>query len=104
MPTPEQLEEYHNLIRAPIVSEKSMEQAQRENKYHFEVHPDANKIQIRAAIEAVFDVHVTKVNTLNVKGKMRQRSYRHRTGKTARRKKAIVTLAPGDSIDIVRGA
>jgi len=101
MRLPEQMEEYRNMIRAPIISEKSMEQAERENKYHFEVHSDANKVQIRHAIEALFDVRVIKVNTLNVKGKARQRSYRHRTGKTARRKKAIVTVAPGDHIDLV---
>ena len=101
MRLPEQLEEYRNMIRAPIISEKSMEQAEQENKYHFEVHSDANKIQIRHAIEALFDVRVIKVNTINVKGKARQRSYRHRTGKTARRKKAIVTVAPGDHIDLV---
>ena len=101
MRLPEQLEEYRNMIRAPIISEKSMEQAERENKYHFEVHPDANKVQIRHAIEALFDVRVIKVNTINVRGKARQRSYRHRTGKTARRKKAIVTVAPGDHIDLV---
>ncbi len=101
MRLPEQLEEYRNMIRAPIISEKSMEQAEQENKYHFEVHSDANKIQIRHAIEALFDVRVIKVNTMNVKGKARQRSYRHRTGKTARRKKAIVTVAPGDHIDLI---
>ena len=104
MPTAEQLEGYHNIIRAPIISEKSMGQAEQENKYHFEVHPDANKIQIRDAIEAVFNVRVIKVNTLNVKGKTRRRSYRHRTGKTARRQKAIVTLAPGARIDLIQGA
>jgi len=101
MRLPEQLEEYRNIIRAPIITEKSMEQAEQENKYHFEVHPDANKIQIRYAIEALFDVRVLKVNTINVKGKARQRSYRHRTGKTARVKKAIVTIAPGDHIELV---
>ena len=69
---------------------------------HFEVRSDANKVQIRSAIEALFDVHVLKVNTMNVKGKARRRSYRHRTGKTARVKKAIVTLAPGDQIELVQ--
>ena len=102
MRLPEQLEEYRNIIRAPIITEKSMEQAEQENKYHFAVHPDANKVQIRYAIEALFDVRVVKVNTMNVKGKARQRSYRHRTGKTARSKKAIVTLAPGDRIELVQ--
>ncbi len=102
MRLPEQLEEYRNIIRSPIITEKSMEQAEQENKYHFEVRSDANKVQIRSAIEALFDVRVVKVNTMNVKGKARQRSYRHRTGKTARLKKAIVTLAPGDQIELVQ--
>ena len=102
MRLPKQLEEYRNIIRAPIITEKSMEQAEQEGKYHFAVHPDANKIQIRDAIEALFDVRVVKVNTINVKGKTRQRSYRHRTGRTARLKKAIVTLAPGDQIELVQ--
>ena len=104
MPTSEQLNEYRNIIRAPIISEKSMGQAEQENKYHFEVHPGANKIQVREAIEALFDVRVVKVNTLIVKGKTRQRSYRHRTGKTAQQKKAIVTLAAGDHIDLIEVA
>jgi len=102
MRLPEQLEEYRNIIRSPIITEKSMEQAERANKYHFVVRSDANKVQIRSAIEALFDVRVVKVNTMNVKGKARQRSYRHRAGKTARVKKAIVTLAPGDQIEIVQ--
>ena len=104
MPTSEQLNEYRSIIRAPIISEKSMGQAEQENKYHFEVHPEANKIQVREAIEALFNVRVVKVNTLTIKGKTRQRSYRHRTGKTARQKKAIVTLAAGDHIDLIEVA
>ncbi len=102
MRLPEQVEEYRNIIRSPIITEKSMAQAEQQSKYHFEVHADANKVQIRDAIEALFDVRVIKVNTINVKGKQRQRSYRHRTGKTARVKKAIVTLAPGDRIELVQ--
>ena len=103
MPTSEQLEQYRELIRSPLISEKSMGQAENEGKYHFEVHPAANKIQIRDAIEALFNVRVTRVNTMNVKGKTRRRSYRHRTGRTALRKKAIVTLAAGDRIDLIQG-
>ena len=97
----DQLEEYRNIIRAPIITEKSMEQAEQQNKYHFEVHSAANKVQIRYAVEALFNVRVEKVNTVNVKGKARQRSYRHQTGMTARRKKAIVTLASGDHIELI---
>jgi large subunit ribosomal protein L23 len=78
-----------------------MEQADQLNKYHFVVSAGANKVEIRQAVEAIFNVRVAKVNTINVKGKARQRSYRHRTGRTARVKKAIVTLVPGDRIDLL---
>lgn len=78
-----------------------MADAESLNKYHFRVHPDANKVEIRRAIEILFGVQVTAVNTLNVAGKSRRRSYRYRVGKTARWKKAIVTLAPGHSIPVV---
>ena len=102
--TSEDLNFYRSIILHPVVTEKSMEQAETLRKYHFKVHPEANKIQIRQAIEALFDVRVTDVNTLNVLGKSRRRSYRYRTGKTAHWKKAIVTLAPGNSIQIVQTA
>lgn len=104
MLTTEQLNFHRSIILRPVITEKGMEQGETINKYHFHVHPEANKIQIRQAIEALFDVRVTKVNTMNVKGKVRQRSYRHRTGKTAAVKKAIVTLAPGDHIDLIETA
>ena len=101
MLTTEQLDFYRGMILRPVITEKGMEEAETLNKYHFHVHPDANKIQIRQAIEALFGVRVTKVNTMNVKGKVRRRSYLHRSGKTASAKKAIVTLAPGDRIDLI---
>jgi large subunit ribosomal protein L23 len=95
---------YRSIILQPVVTEKSMEQAEEQRKYHFKVHTSANKIQIRHAIEALFNVHVTDVNTMNVVGKSRRRSYRYRTGKTAHWKKAIVTLAKGETIEIVQTA
>ena len=85
----------------PIVTEKSMGQSEGMNKYHFRVHLEANKVEIRRAIEALFDVRVTRVNTMTVQGKSRRRSYRYRLGKTAHWKKAIVTLAKGDEIDFI---
>ena len=102
--TSEDLNFYRSIILQPVVTEKSMEQAEKMRKYHFKVHSSANKIQVRQAVEALFDVRVTEVNTLNVLGKSRRRSYRYRTGKTAHWKKAIVTLAPGNTIDIVQTA
>lgn len=97
----DQLNYYRSIIQRPVVTEKSMREAEELNKYTFEVHPEANKVEIGRAIESLFDVTVTGVNTMRVAGKERRRSYRYRTGRTAERKKAIVTLAEGDSIDVV---
>ena len=101
MLTTEQLNYYRQIIRRPVVTEKSMRQSERKNRYTFEVAPDANKVEIRRAVEALFDVDVTKVNTMRIAGKERRRSFRHRSGRTAERKKAVVTLAEGDTIDVV---
>ena len=101
MLTSQDINRFRTIIRQPIVTEKSMEQAETLGKYHFRVHSDANKVEIRRAVEALFSVEVMAVNTMNVLGKSRRRSYRYRAGKTARWKKAIVTLAPGHSIDVV---
>lgn len=95
--------EQRAIILRPLVTEKSMRESTEANKYSFKVDPRANKIQIAQAIEAIFNVRVTAVNTMNVQGKARRRSYKYRVGKTARWKKAIVTLAPGSTIDILEG-
>lgn len=92
----------YEIIKSPLVTEKTM-QATAIHKYSFSVAPDANKIEIRQAIEKVFGVHVTKVNTLNVKGKSRRRG-RAPMGKTPDWKKAIVTLVEGDHIDVFERA
>lgn len=88
-----------DIIIRPVVSEKSYGLAESAGKYTFEVAGDSNKIEIREAVEAQFHVHVTAVNTLWVRGKKR-RLGRMPEGRTKRWKKAIVTLAPGDSIAI----
>lgn len=95
--------DYRAIILQPLVTEKSMRESQTENKYSFRVASGANKIQIRKAIEQIFNVRVLGVNTMNVHGKARRRSHKYRIGTTARWKKAIVTLAPGSSIDILEG-
>ncbi|MFP5321774.1 MAG: 50S ribosomal protein L23 [Acidimicrobiia bacterium] len=90
------------LIR-PVVSEKSYDLIEG-NVYTFVVHPDANRTQIRQAVEEVFGVRVVKVNTLNRKGK-RVRS--RRTGTFSTRpttKRAIVTVHADDTIDLFEGA
>jgi large subunit ribosomal protein L23 len=88
-----------DVVIEPIVSEKSYSLIEN-NVYTFKVHPSASKPEIRDAIEALFDVKVTRVNTLNRKGK-RQRNRRALTfGSRPDTKRAIVTLAEGDVIDL----
>lgn len=95
--------DHRAIILRPLVTEKSMRESSENNKYSFKVDPRSNKIQIARAIEAIFNVRVTDVHTMNVQGKSKRRSYKYRIGKTARWKKAIVTLAPGSTIDILEG-
>ena len=93
------MKDLRDVILEPVVSEKSYGLLE-SNVYTFKVHPDATKPQIRAAVESIFGVTVMKVNTLNRKGKrMRNR----RTGVMSRKassKRAMVTLADGDSIEL----
>ena len=86
-----------DILLRPVVSEKSYGLID-ENKYTFIVAPHVNKTQIRQAVEEVFRVKVTGVNTLNRQGKRRRT--RHGWGKRPDSKRAIVTLAEGDRIDI----
>ncbi len=95
--------DYQDVLRRPVITEKNtrlMEQGQ----YMFEVARDANKIQIKDAVEKTFDVTVLKVNVMNVRGKQRRRARRQgrmaSTGWTPSWKKAVVTLEEGDSIDL----
>jgi len=89
---------YDVLVR-PVVSEKSNIQAEELNQYVFEVAPGANKIQIKEAIEVIFDVTVTHVNTMVMPAK-RGRRGRNWYVRTKQWKKAVVTLADGDSIEL----
>ena len=88
----------HQVIVRPVVTEKSNDLVAQENQYVFEVHKDANKIEIRSAVEMVFGVRVSAVRTQFVRGNTRRvgRFY----GKRPSWKKAIVTLHDGDSIDL----
>ena len=86
------------IIVRPVVSEKSVDLMEGQNKYTFEVLKTATKPQIAQAIEEIFDVRVIKVNTMNVAGKPRR--VRFHQGHTRTWKKAIVTLAVGDSIEL----
>jgi large subunit ribosomal protein L23 len=89
-----------DILLRPVVSEKSYGLLD-EGKYTFVVAPDANKTQIKQAVEEVFRVKVTGVNTLNRQGKRRRT--RFGWGKRTDTKRAIVTLAEGDRIDIFGG-
>jgi large subunit ribosomal protein L23 len=91
-----------DVIIRPVVSEKSYALLDA-NAYTFLVHPEANKIQIRQAVESIFSVRVSKVNTINRPGK-RKRNRRQATfGKRPDTKRAVVTLVGDDKIDLFEG-
>ncbi|ADK68707.1 LSU ribosomal protein L23P [Olsenella uli DSM 7084] len=90
---------YEVIIR-PVVSERSFD-LMADGKYTFEVARSAPKEEIAAAVEKIFNVHVLKVNTMWVKPKNKR--VRYVTGKTRSWKKAVVTLAPGDQIEVFSG-
>lgn len=92
--------ESRDVIIRPIVSEKSFDMIEH-NRYTFEVDRRAKKPEIACAVEEVFHVTVTKVNTMNVTGKMRRQ--RTAKGLTRQWKKAIVTLKEGDKIEFFEG-
>ena len=94
----------YDILRRPIVTEKSAYQSSKLRQYVFEVLRKATKAQIKEAVEALFDVHVERVNVLQVppKRSRRGRSRRLRTRQSGI-KKAIVTLAEGQTIDILEG-
>ena len=89
------------LIR-PLMTEKSMQQKEVLNTVAFRVRTDANKVEIRAAVESVFNVKVTAVRTASYEGKLKRMG--RFQGRRADWKKAIVTLAPGHKIELVEGA
>ena len=89
--------DHRDVLIAPVVSEKTYALLD-DNKYTFVVHPDANKTEIKIAVEKIFGVKVTAVNTMNRKGKVRRT--RNGTGQRKDTKRAIVSVAAGQSIDI----
>ena len=90
------------ILREPVITEKSTNLAL-QGKYVFEVHARATKPEIKEAVEAAFDVTVKSVNTLRVRGRRPRRNFGRRSGNLPSKKKAIVTLAPGDSIELFAG-
>jgi len=91
----------HILIR-PLMTEKTMRQKDLLNTVAFRVKPDASKIEIRAAVEAVFNVKVADVRTANYEGKLKRMG--RFQGRRASWKKAVVALQPGHKIELIEGA
>ena len=91
---------HYDIIRSPVITEKSTA-ATEQDKVIFNVAKDATKPQIKEAVEALFRVKVTAVNTLNRKGKLKR--FRNMLGRQNDTKRAIVTLAEGQSIDVTTG-
>jgi large subunit ribosomal protein L23 len=93
------VKDVRDVILKPVVSEKSYALLD-SNVYTFVVHPTANKVEIRKAVESVFGVRVDKVNTLNRKGKRKRNRRTGAYGQRGDTKRALVTLAAGDKIDL----
>lgn len=89
--------EPHQVLLRPLVTEKGVHRANRNNQYAFEIHVDATKIDVRKAVESLFDVKVVKVRTQNRKGKNRR--FKYKMGRTADWKRAIVELHSDNRID-----
>jgi large subunit ribosomal protein L23 len=91
----------YDIIKAPIDTEKTDIQKEMYNKVSFEVDPTANRVEIRKAVEQIFDVKVQSVRTMHVRGKVKRRG--RIAGRTKNWKKAIVTLMPGSRITFFEG-
>lgn len=94
---PRKLDRYYRIVRRPRVTEKGLRMVERARSYPFEVHPTANKVEIRHAVEALFDVRVKSVRTMNMIGKYKRMG--RFFGKRPDWKKAIVTLREGHAIE-----
>jgi large subunit ribosomal protein L23 len=92
---------HYDIIRKPLITEKTSIQKENANQLSFEVDCKANRVEIRRAIESIFKVKVAKVRTMQVTGKVKRRG--RILGKRRDWKKAIVTLMPGERIDFFEG-
>jgi large subunit ribosomal protein L23 len=92
----------YDIIRRPIVTEKTNIQKDQANQVTFEVDPRANRIEVKRAVEMIFKVKVAETRTMRVTGKIKRRG--RVTGKRRDWKKAIVTLMPGQRIEFFEGA
>lgn len=93
------LDRSYHIIKAPILTEKATDDQQKRNAYHFRVPIDANKVEIRGAVERLFKVKVQSVNTVRPPVKARRRGWV--AGTTGQYKKALVVLREGDTIDLL---
>lgn len=90
------------ILKELCVTEKANELSSNQNKYVFEIYPKVNQIEVAKAVEKTFDVKVLKVNVLNRKGKRKRNRQNHnKMGQRASSKRAIVTLAEGDKIEMI---
>ena len=92
---------YYNIVKSPLVTEKTTIQKETSNQVSFKVSRKSNRVEIKRAIENIFNVKVAGVRTMQVKGKTKQRG--RIIGKRKDWKKAIVTLIPGERIDFFDG-
>lgn len=91
----------YTIIKRPLFTEKGSQLKESENKVLVEVRNDANKLEIKKAVEEIFKVKVEKVSTMNRKGKWKR--YGRSIGKRPDRKKAIITLKKGEKLDFIEG-
>ena len=92
--------DFHDILIEPVLSEKATA-LREQNKYVFKVAPDASKVQVKDAVAKLFNVKVVNCTTINVRGK--EKRVRGKPGRTASWKKAIVRLAPGETIKVFEG-
>ncbi len=92
----------YDIIRRPLITEKTTIQKETSNQVSFEVDRRANRVEIKKAVEKIFDVRVAGVRTMQIKGKTKRRG--RIVGKRKDWKKALVTLGPGERIDFFEGA
>ncbi|AMK12268.1 50S ribosomal protein L23 [Pseudodesulfovibrio indicus] len=95
--------DYSKVLLKPVVSEKANEAKEQSNHVSFYVHPDSNKVEVKKAVEAAFDVKVESVNIVSKKAMPRKRMGRLTGGRVPGYKKAYVKLAAGDKIEIFEG-
>jgi len=91
----------YDVIKRPLFTEKGMDLKERENKLLIEVNPEANKHEIKKAVEEIFKIKVIKIATINERGKLKR--FGKSVGRTSERKKAVITLKKGEKLDFIEG-